>query len=106
MTTKTPHYSDPVKLSPKITRGSDKGDNKAQRIDAVRVRRPRSGELRGLSLSELLIMNTDQMLTLLPRITEPALTEPELSDLDPSCLLDLSFEVLDFLGSKKLSPNP
>lgn len=46
-------------------------------ISSVQIREPKGGELRGISLSEMAEMKTDIVLTLLPRISTPSLTEEE-----------------------------
>lgn len=47
----------------------------------VRLREPKAGELRGLSVQALVTMDVGAMLRLLPRISEPALTPAELETL-------------------------
>lgn len=44
----------------------------------VRVREPKAGELRGLSLQAVITMDAAAMIKLLPRITEPALSPAEV----------------------------
>lgn len=69
-------------------------------ILAVQVRRPSSGELRGLSLAELLNSNVDPLIKLLPRITLPTLAEAEIKKLAPSDLVQFSGAVINFLAPK------
>ena len=68
-----------------------------QTIDKVQVRRPRSGELRGLNITDLVQMNVAATTTLLPRITMPPLTDAEVNNLDPADLTQFGMEVQDFL---------
>ena len=77
-------------------------------IACVTLRKPKSGELRGLKLSELLATDVDAMLTLLPRITRPTLVAHELAALDPVDLTQLAGEVAGFLLPKaaRASLNP
>ncbi|MGC9419664.1 MAG: phage tail assembly protein, partial [Rhodovulum sp.] len=42
---------------------------KDETIDQIHLRRPAAGELRGLSLAQLMQMNVDAILKLVPRIT-------------------------------------
>lgn len=72
--TKTPAG---VELEVPIIRGS-------QKITHVQLRRPKAGEMRGLSLSSLLQLDTSAVMTLLPRITQPTLVNHEVEALDPS----------------------
>lgn len=70
-------------------------------IAEVQLRRPNSGELRGLSLVQLAQMNVDEIRKLLPRITVPPLTAPEVDQLDPADLMEVAGAVGDFLLSKE-----
>ena len=71
-----------------------------QQIEKVQVRRPRSGELRGLNIADLVQMNVAATAKLLPRITVPPLTETEINNLDPADLTQFGMEVQDFLLPK------
>jgi len=67
-------------------------------IDAgtrITLRRPGSGELRGLHVSALLNGDVSELLTLAPRISTPPI--PKGADLDPADLTQLAGEVVDFL---------
>ena len=66
-------------------------------ITHLQLREPSAGELRGISLSELLQMQTTALVTLLPRVTEPPITKPEASALSAPDLINLGGEVLGFL---------
>ncbi|MET4733481.1 hypothetical protein ABIE64_002208 [Thalassospira sp. MBR-102] len=52
-------------------------------LDKLNIRRPMSGELRGVKLIQLSEMDTNVLFTLLPRITSPAITEAHVQQLDP-----------------------
>ncbi|AXB75461.1 phage tail assembly protein [Novosphingobium sp. P6W] len=69
-------------------------------IESVQVRKPQSGELRGLSLSQLLNLDYGALETLLPRITIPMLSKQDVAALDPADLTQLGSEVMDFLLPK------
>ena len=69
-------------------------------IDQVTLRKPSSGELRGLNLSELLQLDVNSLIKLLPRITSPALNEYEASKLDPADLVAIGTKVISFLLQK------
>lgn len=69
-------------------------------VTKLEIRRPSSGELRGLSLAELLNTNVDPLIKLLPRITQPTLTEAEVKKLAPADLVQLGGAVVNFLAPK------
>jgi hypothetical protein len=66
-------------------------------VEDIQVRTPKAGELRGLSLAELLQLNVSALEVLLPRITAPAITEPEVRNLHPADLVQLGSQVINFL---------
>ena len=73
-------------------------------IATVAVRKPLAGELRGLSLTDLLQMDVGAITRVLPRVTEPALTEAEVGRMDPADLLQLGAAVTAFLLPKASRP--
>lgn len=73
-----------------------------QEITAVVVRKPQSGALRGTRLQALMDMDVNAMMTVLPRVTTPALTPQEINEMDPADLLSLSVEVVTFLLKKSV----
>lgn len=95
---KKPTYSDPVILDEPIERGEGE---KKQTIKEVKLRRPKSGELRGLRLVEVANADVSSLITVIPRISEPPLTEKELNDMDPADFSSLAVEVAGFLETKK-----
>lgn len=90
-----------VTLDTPVVRGN-------QTISQVTIRKPRSGELRGTSLASLMQMDVLALTTLLPRVTVPSLTKPEIEALEPSDLLQLGTEVVNFLLPKadRISASP
>ena len=66
-------------------------------IETVQLRKPRSGELRGLSLVDLGQLKVDALTKLLPRISMPMLTEAEVSNMEPADLLACGAEIGSFL---------
>ncbi|MFK3888498.1 phage tail assembly protein [Sphingomonas sp. NPDC079357] len=64
----------------------------------IRVRKPMSGELRGLTVNALLNCDVTALLTIAPRITTPVI--PKGAELDPADLTQLGGEVMDFLLPK------
>lgn len=79
-----------VSLSTPIKRGG--GD-----IKSIALRRPSSGELRGLSLVDVLNLDVDALQTLLPRISSPSITKQEIAAMPGSDLVKLGAEVSGFL---------
>lgn len=69
-------------------------------IAALNIRRPRSGELRGLSLQDIMTTDIVAMLTLIPRISEPPITPDEANNLDPSDLSEIAGTVRGFFMTK------
>ena len=69
-------------------------------VKTVQVRKPGSGELRGLTLMALSQLDYAALETLLPRITSPMLTKADVAALDPADLMQLGGEVMDFLLPK------
>ena len=69
-------------------------------IDELQLRKPRSGELRGLSLVDLGQLKVDALTKILPRITVPPLTEAEVGNMEPADLLACGAEIGGFLLQK------
>ncbi|WEA05640.1 phage tail assembly protein [Pantoea dispersa] len=57
-----------------------------------------TGSLRGLKLYDVMTSDIDSLIKLLPRVTSPALTEVEVSQLDVRDFAELAKEVADFLA--------
>ncbi|WP_449471985.1 phage tail assembly protein [Sphingobium chungangianum] len=69
-------------------------------IEELKLRKPRSGELRGLSLVDLGQLKVDSLTKILPRISMPTLTEAEVGNMDPADLLACGAEIGGFLLQK------
>ncbi|WP_243078916.1 phage tail assembly protein [Pantoea sp. MQR6] len=93
MTEKTTEKA--VELDTPILRGKTE-------ITSVTVRKPQSGALRGTRLQALMDMDVNAMMTVLPRVTTPALTAQEIVEMDPADLVSLSVEVVTFLLKKSV----
>lgn len=72
-----------------------------QKIDKVALRKPMSGELRGLSLADVLNLDVDSITKLVPRISNPSLTESEVRGMDPADLVECGKEIAGFLLQKR-----
>jgi hypothetical protein len=80
-------------LDTPIVRGS-------QTIKAVTLRKPNSGELRGVSLSDLVNLDVAALSKVLPRISTPTLTDRDVFNLDPADLVQLGGIFSGFLMTK------
>ena len=90
--TEATHIDVPLE-TPLTTRGEP--------IDTLRLRRPKSGELRGLSIAKLGQLDYDEIRKLLPRITQPVLIAEEVDAIDPADMIEIAGEVADFLFTKR-----
>ncbi len=71
-------------------------------IDAVTLRKPQAGELRGIKLTELLNLDVVALQILLPRITVPSLTAQDVAALDPADITELGVRVASFFVRKSI----
>ncbi|TKK40461.1 phage tail assembly protein [Pseudomonas fluorescens] len=71
-------------------------------IDSITLRKPNSGELRGVSLAELLQMDVNSLVKVVPRISSPTLTAIEVTSMDPADLFALGTKVSSFLLQKSM----
>lgn len=92
-----------ITLETPIPRGDDP-------ITSITLRKPAAGELRGVALSDLLRLDVAALITVLPRISTPALTAHEVGQMDLVDLTALGGEVIGFFMSKAeraaLLPSP
>lgn len=86
-----------VPLSSPIMRGETK-------VAEIKLREPKSGEMRGISMVDLIQLKADTVHELLPRISDPVLTDDEVKDLSLADLFALSSEIADFLLPAAASP--
>ncbi|MDF3822598.1 phage tail assembly protein [Leptospira sp. 96542] len=73
---------------------------KGGEITQITLRRPRSGELRGLSIGALAQMDVSALIVLVPRISSPTLTGNEVADMDPADMTKIALKVAGFLTPK------
>ncbi|RQS60422.1 phage tail assembly protein [Burkholderia sp. Bp8986] len=71
-----------------------------QTITKITLRKPKSGELRGASLSDLVNLDVAAMSKVLPRISSPTLTEQDVYNMDPADLVMLGGIFAGFLMPK------
>ena len=79
----------------------ERGDTK---IEQLQLRKPNGGELRGLSFAQLMVLQTDELWTLLPRITTPPLTDAEAIALEPEDLFQCAIEIASFFLPAGMNP--
>lgn len=91
------NFSDPnsvvVDLDFGVTRGTEV-------IKNITLRKPKTGQLRGLKLSDMLNSDVNALIQLLPRITHPSLTAAEVADLDPADFTSLATGVISFFATQ------
>ena len=71
-------------------------------ISEVTLSKPFAGALRGTRLNAVMEMDVAAMMTIIPRISTPALTAPELGVMDPADLTAMAVEVVTFLLPKSV----
>lgn len=73
-----------------------------QAIESISIRKPKSGELRGINLADLLQMNTDAIMKVTPRVSDPTITIQEAEALEPADLLKIGAAIASFLLPKEV----
>lgn len=71
-------------------------------IDTVTVRKPLTGQLTGVKLTDLLSLEVGAIAQLLPRITTPTLLAHEIKQLDPADFTELGATVAGFFVKKNI----
>lgn len=75
-------------------------------IASIQLMKPRTADLRGLQIPQVLEMDVDALTKLLPRITVPTLTKPDIDNLDPADLVACAMGVAGFLVPKSAMDLP
>ncbi|MGE4431888.1 MAG: phage tail assembly protein [Sphingobium sp.] len=78
-----------VTLSEPIVRGETT-------ISDIQIRKPKAGEMRGLSIQDLMTARVSAVIDVLPRISMPPITQQEAENLDLSDLAACSGAIIDF----------
>lgn len=94
LTAQTDSDRETIELDEPIQRGKTT-------ITELQIRKPKAGELRGVSLMELAQMDVMALRKVLPRITTPTLTDIEIGNMDPADILQCGVAVAGFLVTKK-----
>ncbi|NNB04307.1 phage tail assembly protein [Pseudomonas fragi] len=84
-----------VNLDQPIKRGTSE-------ITSITLRKPSSGELRGVLLIDLLNMDVSSLIKVIPRISSPGITAPEAAGMDPADLLAIGSKIASFLLQKSV----
>lgn len=84
-----------IELDEPIKRGTTE-------ITSVSLRKPVSGELRGVNLMDLAQMDVLALRKVLPRISSPSLTDVECGNMAPADLMQCGVAVAGFLLTKKM----
>ena len=72
-------------------------------VNEIGLRTPTAGELRGLKLSEVLVMDVNAHMELLPRITQPPVSGAQLAAMAPHDFTKLvTGALLFFVSSEQL----
>ncbi|KQM21936.1 phage tail assembly protein [Novosphingobium sp. Leaf2] len=82
-----------VTLGTPIVRGSTT-------IEQLTIRKPKAGELRNLTLQDIISTDVTALLTLIPRISEPPLLADEVNDLEPEDLSEIGGTIRGFFMTK------
>lgn len=94
LTAQTDSDRETIELDEPIQRGKTT-------ITELQIRKPKAGELRGVSLMELAQMDIAALRKVLPRITAPALTDAEIGNMAPADIMQCGVAVAGFLLTKK-----
>jgi len=78
-----------ITLSEPIVRGETS-------ITEIAIRKPKSGELRGLSIQDLMTARVSAVLDVLPRISMPPITQQEADNLEAQDLAACAGAIMDF----------
>ena len=69
-------------------------------IASLTLRKPKAGELRGLTLSDLIGLDIGTIIKVIPRISDPVLTDDEAADLDPADLTEIGGAIRGFFMTR------
>lgn len=67
-------------------------------LSEIKLRQPTAGDLRGTKLGPLIELDTDQLLSVIPRISDPHVSESQLGQLSPRDLLVMAGEFAHFFA--------
>ncbi|WP_186078671.1 phage tail assembly protein [Burkholderia gladioli] len=93
--TATPAADNVVTLDHPIRQG-------ANEITTLTLRKPKAGELRGVSLADLISMDVAAMQEVVPRIAQPTITKFDVGQMDPADLLQVAGVISGFFMTKAM----
>jgi len=70
-------------------------------VSEITLRKPATGEMRGLSLVNILQMDINTMIKLLPRISNPPLNEQQVAELELEDFTELAGKTVLFFAKKE-----
>jgi len=65
-------------------------------VTSVTLRKPSAGELRGLTLQDIMQSDVNAMIALIPRVAQPFITADEVAQLDPSDFSEMAGTIVGF----------
>lgn len=71
-------------------------------IEQVTLRQPNGGEMRGLSMMDIVQMKTEALFVLVPRISDPILLPNELKQMNPADLMQIATVIAQYYVPKKM----
>ncbi|MBF0169053.1 MAG: phage tail assembly protein [Alphaproteobacteria bacterium] len=77
-----------------------------RKVDKLALRRPSSGELRGISIQKLIEMDITTVLVVLPRISMTPLSPQMVNQIDPADLISVGEAISGFFTPLKTSSFP
>ncbi len=86
----------PLWVPVRFETGFERGDDQ---ITAIKVRKPKAGELRGLNLQSLLNGDVNAIIAVLPRISDPVMTTADVESLEADDLTEAADAVTGFFLS-------
>lgn len=96
----TPATETPTKPRPfTITLAEPIARESGANVTAITLRKPKAGELRGLTLANLVNSDAGSLITLLPRICEPFITDTEAANLSVEDFAEIGGTIVGFFMS-------
>ena len=68
-------------------------------ISQVNINKPKTGALRGLSLSDIMKLDVDVIIKLIPRVSTPTIVEHEAANLELVDLMKIATAVIGIFGT-------
>ena len=73
-------------------------------VAELTLRKPATGELRGLKLMDVMQMDVNALGVLLPRIVQPSITKADVDAMDMADVLELGVAVVGFFEATPATP--